>query len=275
MKPATAVAALESGVTTTTETVFDPGYWKYPSATWENKTNCWKRSGHGKMNVTNAITNSCNTYFMEMGYRMGLDTLNEYYSALGLGEPTGIEVGESTGRQAVNESGQDQAPWAAFGQANQEYTPLQLANYIATLVSGGKHYPAHLLKNVKSYDNSEIIATGDTEPLNTLNISDSTLQAVKKGMLGYTTNGGSVAGPFQNCVVSAGAKTGTAQIGGSMKNGVFVAFAPYDEPEIAVALVLEKADAGAVLATTAVDIINAYFDREDTASILPENQLIP
>ena len=122
----------------------------------------------------------------------------EYYSALRLGEPTGIEIGESTGRQAVNESGQDQAPWAAFGQANQEYTPLQLANYIATLVSGGKHYPAHLLKNVKSYDNSEIIATGDTEPLNTLNISDSTLQAVKKGMLGYTTNGGSVAGPFQN-----------------------------------------------------------------------------
>ena len=120
-----------------------------------------------------------------------------------------------------------------------------------------------------------IIATGSTEPLNTMNISDSTLQAVKKGMLGYTTNGGSVAGPFQNCVVSAGAKTGTAQIGGSMKNGVFVAFAPYDEPEIAVALVLEKADAGAVLATTAVDIINAYFDREDTASILPENQLIP
>ena len=241
----------------------------------KSNTNCWKRSGHGKMNVTSAITNSCNTYFMEMGYRMGLDTLNEYYSALGLGEPTGIEIGESTGRQAVNESGQDQAPWAAFGQANQEYTPLQLANYIATLVSGGKHYPAHLLKNVKSYDNSEIIATGDTEPLNTLNISDSTLQAVKKGMLGYTTNGGSVAGPFQNCVVSAGAKTGTAQIGGSMKNGVFVAFAPYDEPEIAVALVLEKADAGAVLATTAVDIINAYFDREDTASILPENQLIP
>ena len=120
-----------------------------------------------------------------------------------------------------------------------------------------------------------IIATGSTEPLNTMNISDSTLQAVKKGMLGYTTNGGSVAVPFQNCVVSAGAKTGTAQIGGSMKNGVFVAFAPYDEPEIAVALVLEKADAGAVLATTAVDIINAYFDREDTASILPENQLIP
>lgn len=275
LKPATAVAALESGVTTTTETVFDPGYWMYPSTTWVNRTWCWNHSGHGRVNTTSAITNSCNTYFMEMGYRMGLDTLNEYYSAFGLGEPTGIEIGESTGRQAVNESGQDQAPWAAFGQANQEYTPLQLANYIATLVSGGKHCPAHLLKSVKSYDNSEIITTGSTEPLNAMNISDSTLQAVKKGMLGYTTNGGSVAVPFQNCVVSAGAKTGTAQIGGAMKNGVFVAFAPYDDPEIAVALVLENADAGAVLASTAVDIINSYFSRSDTVSVVPENQLIP
>ena len=275
LKPATAVAALESGVTTPSETVFDPGYWMYPSTTWKVPTYCWNHSGHGRVNATSAITNSCNTYFMEMGYRMGLDTLNEYYSAFGLGEPTGIEIGESTGRQAVNEAGQDQAPWAAFGQANQEYTPLQLANYIATLVSGGKHCPAHLLKSVKSYDNSEIIATGSTEPLNTISISDSTLQAVKKGMLGYTTNGGSVAVPFRNCVVSAGAKTGTAQIGGAMKNGVFVAFAPYEEPEIAVALVLENADAGAVLASTAVDIINSYFSQDDAVSILPENQLVP
>lgn len=276
LKPATAVAALESGATTPSETLFDTGYWKYPSTTWNGGTWCWKHSGHGKVNATTAITNSCNYYFAEMGYRMGLDTLNEYYSALGLGEPTGIEIGEKTGRQATNEGGSNQAPWAAYGQADQLYTPLQLANYIATLVSGGQHCPAHLLKSVKSYDNSEIIATGDTTPLNILNISDSTLQAVKKGMYGYTQPGGMVYSYFKDCIVSAGAKTGTAQLGGGLKNnGVFVAFAPYDEPEIAVALVLEKADAGAVLATTAVDIINAYFDREDTASILPENQLIP
>lgn len=276
LKPATAVAALESGATTPSETLFDTGYWKYPSTTWNGGTWCWKHSGHGKVNATTAITNSCNYYFAEMGYRMGLDTLNEYYSALGLGEPTGIEIGEKTGRQATNEGGSNQAPWAAYGQADQLYTPLQLANYIATLVSGGQHCPAHLLKSVKSYDNSEIIATGDTTPLNTLNISDSTLEAVKKGMYGYTQPGGMVYSYFKDCIVSAGAKTGTAQLGGGLKNnGVFVAFAPYDDPEIAVALVLEKADAGAVLATTAVDIINAYFDREDTASILPENQLIP
>ena len=276
LKPATAVAALESGATTPSETLFDTGYWKYPSTTWNGGTWCCKHSGHGKVNATTAITNSCNYYFAEMGYRMGLDTLNEYYSALGLGEPTGIEIGEKTGRQATNEGGSNQAPWAAYGQADQLYTPLQLANYIATLVSGGQHCPAHLLKSVKSYDNSEIIATGDTTPLNTLNISDSTLQAVKKGMYGYTQPGGMVYSYFKDCIVSAGAKTGTAQLGGGLKNnGVFVAFAPYDDPEIAIALVLEKGDAGAALATTAVDIINAYFDREDTASILPENQLIP
>lgn len=276
LKPATAVAALESGATTPSETLFDTGYWKYPSTTWNGGTWCWKHSGHGKVNATTAITNSCNYYFAEMGYRMGLDTLNEYYSALGLGEPTGIEIGEKTGRQATNEGGSNQAPWAAYGQADQLYTPLQLANYIATLVSGGQHCPAHLLKSVKSYDNSEIIATGDTTPLNTLNISDSTLEAVKKGMYGYTQPGGMVYSYFKDCIVSAGAKTGTAQLGGGLKNnGVFVAFAPYDDPEIAIALVLEKGDAGAALASTAVDIINAYFDREDTASILPENQLIP
>lgn len=276
LKPATAVAALESGATTPSETLFDTGYWKYPSTTWNGGTWCWKHSGHGKVNATTAITNSCNYYFAEMGYRMGLDTLNEYYSALGLGEPTGIEIGEKTGRQATNEGGSNQAPWAAYGQADQLYTPLQLANYIATLVSGGQHCPAHLLKSVKSYDNSEIIATGDTTPLNTLSISDSTLQAVKKGMYGYTQPGGMVYSYFKDCIVSAGAKTGTAQLGGGLKNnGVFVAFAPYDDPEIAIALVLEKGDAGAALASTAVTILNSYFSRESTGSVLSDNELIP
>lgn len=276
LKPATAVAALESGATTPSETLFDTGYWKYPSTTWNGGTWCWKHSGHGKVNATTAITNSCNYYFAEMGYRMGLDTLNEYYSALGLGEPTGIEIGEKTGRQATNEGGSNQAPWAAYGQADQLYTPLQLANYIATLVSGGQHCPAHLLKSVKSYDNSEIIATGDTTPLNTLSISDSTLQTVKKGMYGYTQPGGMVYSYFKDCIVSAGAKTGTAQLGGGLKNnGVFVAFAPYDDPEIAIALVLEKGDAGAALASTAVTILNSYFSRESTGSVLSDNELIP
>lgn len=228
------------------------------------------------MNATSAITNSCNYYFAEMGYRMGMDTLNEYLSSFGLGQSTGIEIGDAKGTLASNESGGNQAPWAAYGQANQLYTPLQLANYIATLVNGGQHRQAHLLKTVKTYDSSEIVTVGNTEPLNTIDISDSSLDAVKKGMLGYTRPGGSVYNQFTKCVVSAGAKTGTAQVGANItNNGVFVCFAPYEDPEIAVAVVIEKATAGANLASAAVEILNAYFTADQIgAVILPENTLL-
>lgn len=276
LKPATAIAALESGVVSTHDYLYDTGYWKYPSSTWDGGTNCWKRSGHGSLNVTSAITNSCNYYFAEMGYRMGMNTLNEYLAAFGLGESTGIEIGDVTGKRAENENGGNQAPWAAYGQANQLYTPLQLANYIATLVNGGQHRQPHLLKAAKTFDSSEIVATGSTEPLNTIDISASSLDAVKRGMLGYTRPGGSVYSQFLNCVVTAGAKTGTAQVGaGQTNNGAFVCFAPYDNPEIAVALVIEKATAGANLATAAVDILNAYFSEDDIGMIIvPENALL-
>lgn len=275
LKPLVAVAALETGATTPSEKIKDTGKWYYPgdpnSWLW-----CWNHSGHGWVNATTAITNSCNYYFATMGYRMGMDTLRQYLTAFGLGQNTGIEIGDRSGTLPENPPGENQAPWAAFGQGNQLYTPLQLANYVATLVSGGKHCQPHLLKAVKSYDNTEILAVGDSTPTNVVEMKDSTLQAVKEGMLGYTQPGGQVYPYFKNCVVTAGAKTGTAQLGGgATNNGVFVCFAPYDDPQIAVGMVIEHGNAGAALASTAVDIINAYFDREDTASILPENQLIP
>ena len=118
-------------------------------------------------------------------------------------------------------------PQAAIGQSDNQFTPLQLANYIATLVSGGKHCQAHLLKAAKSYDSSEIIAVGNTQPLSTASFSDSTLQAIKEGMLGYTQPGGMVYSAFKDCIVPAGAKTGTAQLGGGKKNnGMFSLLCP-------------------------------------------------
>jgi penicillin-binding protein 2 len=275
IKPLTSVAALESGVTTTTEKIRDTGRWTYPGDP-NSFSNCWLTSGHGLLNVTQAITNSCNYFFMEMGYRMGMDTFREYLTAFGLGEHTGIEIGDSAGTLPENNVGENQAPWAAYGQANQAYTPLQLANYVATLVSGGKHCQAHLLKTVKSHDSSEVVAVGNTEPTNIVEMKDSTLEAVKKGMLGYTQPGGSVYTYFQDCVVTAGAKTGTAQTGGGQKNnGVFVCFAPYDDPEIVVSIVIEKGTAGANLASTAVKILNAYFDQDQIGTaIVSENQLL-
>ena len=276
LKPLTAVAALESGATTLTEKIRDTGWWSYPNDPTGSGTWCWFRSGHGLINVIQAITNSCNYFFAEMGYRMGMDTLREYLTAFGLGEHTGIEIGDNAGTLPENETGRNYAPWAAYGQANQEYTPTQLANYIATLVSGGKHCQAHLLKAVKTYDNSDVLAVGSTTPDRTVEIHDSTLEAVKKGMLGYTQPGGMVYSYFKDCVVTAGAKTGTAQLGANKENnGVFVCFAPYDDPEIAVAIVIEKGGAGAALAETAVGILNAYFTEDEiAATIVGENQLL-
>ena len=275
LKPLVAVAALESGVTTTSEKIKDTGKWYYPgdpnSWLW-----CWNHSGHGWVNATTAITNSCNYYFATMGYRMGMDTLREYLTAFGLGQNTGIEIGDKAGTLPENPPGENQAPWAAFGQGNQLYTPLQLANYVATLVSGGKHCEPHLLKAIKSYDNTEILAVGDSTPTNVVEMKDSTLQAVKEGMLGYTQPGGQVYSYFKDCVVTAGAKTGTAQLGGgTTNNGVFVCFAPYDDPQIAVSIVIEHGNAGAALASTAVKILNAYFTADEIGTaIVGENQLL-
>ena len=274
LKPITAFAALDSGVTTVSETLFDSGHWTYPSS-WGGGLNCWNRAGHGKVTVTSAITGSCNYYFAEMGYRMGMTTLRDYYSAFGLGSKTGIEIGDAAGSLPSQPEGQDLAPWAAFGQANQLYSPVQLANAIATLVSGGQHCQAHLLKEVRSADGGEVLALGSSTPLNSIDIKPEYLDAIKKGMLGYTT--GSLAGYFKDCVVTAGAKTGTAQMGGEAENnGVFICFGPYEDPEIAVAIVVEKAGAGANITPAAVQILNAWFSApEIDTPIQGENTLLP
>ena len=274
LKPITAFAALDSGVTTLSEALFDSGHWTYPSS-WGGGLNCWKRSGHGKVTVTSAITGSCNYYFAEMGYRMGMNTLRDYYAAFGLGAKTGIEIGDAAGSLPSQPEGQDLAPWAAFGQATQLYSPIQLANALATLVSGGQHCPAHLLKEVRSADGGEVLALGDSTPLNTIDIDPSYLDAIKKGMLGYTT--GSLSGYFKDCVVTAGAKTGTAQMGGEAENnGIFVCFGPYEDPEIAVAIVVEQAGAGANITPAAVAILNSWFSApEIDTPIQGENTLLP
>ena len=272
-KPLTAIAALQEGVIEPYQKLNSPRTWRYPGDP-NSYANCWYAGSHGKINISEAITLSCNYFFAEMGYRLGLDKLNEYAKAFGLGEHTGIEIGDRTGNLAENKKGENQAPWAAFGQSSYLFTPIQLANYIATLVSGGKRCDAHLLKAVKSYDNTEVVALGDTEPKNILDISDENLEAVKKGMYGLTT--GSLAPYFKDCVVSAGAKTGTAQINKeTTNNGVFVCFAPYEAPEIVVSIVIEQGGTGAALASTAVKILNAYFTPDEIGTtVIGENQLL-
>lgn len=275
LKPATAIAALQENKITISQRIRDTGWWNYPGTTRDG-TWCWNHAGHGLVNVTEAVKVSCNYYFAEMGYRLGMDTLRQYLSSFGLGEPSGIEIAEKTGTLPENPQGQDQAPWAAYGQSTQVYTPVQLANYIATLVSGGDRYAAHLLKSVKTYDNSQVLYSEESqEPLSRLNIAPANLSAVMEGMHELTTSG-SVSGYFRNCVVSVGAKTGTAQLGGKVtNNGVFVCFAPYEDPEIALAVVIEKGGSGSALASTAVNILNAYFTKDEIGTaIIGEGQLL-
>ena len=282
-KPCTAVAALETGAVTLTEKVNCPGRWYYPGTT--DYTNCAVYPGsHGRLNLTRALEVSCNCFFCEMGYRLGIDVLDQYAAAFGLGQPTGIELGEDTGVLAGPEhSNAVNQMWyggntvqAAIGQSDHLFTPLQLASYIATLVRGGVRYDAHLLKSVTAYDGSATLHEHEPETLSQVEISASTLSAVKEGMYNLTTTG-SLARYFQSCVVSAGAKTGTAQINAdTTNNGVFVCFAPYEDPEIALAIVIERGGSGSALASTAVEILNAYFAPSDIGTaLIPEGTLLP
>ena len=280
-KMCTAVAALESGIITPSSIIQDRGIYTYYR---DPQPMCWvyRQGGstHGRINVTQAITVSCNYFFYEVGRLTGIRTLDSYASQFGLGQSTGIEIGDSSGVLASpewadshNQEWTDQTITAAIGQSYNLFTPLQLANYIATLVGGGEHYQAHLLKNVKEYDNSRLLYVYDDEPLNTVEMSGSTVEAVTKGMHELTVSGG-VAFAFRDCVVSAGAKTGSAQVGTDIANGVFVAYAPYEDPEIAVAIVIEKGGSGAALATAAVEIINSWFSHTDDGAAIGENTLL-
>lgn len=272
-KLCTSVAALEEGIITPSTIIEDKGIYTYYV---DPQPMCWiwrqAHTTHGRINVSQAIVDSCNYFYYEVGRLTGIKKLDEYATAFGLGQSTGIEIGDVSGVLASPEWAEahdrewtdGQTITAAIGQSYNLFTPLQLANYVATLVSGGEHYEAHLLKNVKSYDNSRVIDIYGKGPLNDLNISDSTMAAVTKGMHDLTYD--SLRSAFSRCVVEAGAKTGSAQVGTDIANGTFVAYAPYDDPEIAIAIVVEKGGSGSLLANAAVDIINAWFTRDGTGA---------
>ncbi len=272
-------AALQEGLTTPREQIRDTGRFQYPAGQkypyGDYHPGCWiylQHGGtHGMVNMARALKESCNIYFYTLGDRLGIDKINEYAAMFGLGEKTGFELGEAVGQVAGPEtSAKLETPWyggdllsASIGQGNTLTTPLQLANYIATLVNGGNHYSAHLLKSVKSSDYSQLVYQQEPQLLDTLNISPENMEAVKAGMLLLATEG-SVRNYFKDLPVSVGAKTGTAQVGreDTNANAVFVCFAPYENPEIAVSIVVERGGSGTELAAIAADIISYYFSAE-------------
>lgn len=268
-KPVTGIAGLEEGIITPTTRILDTGVYRYYS---NNGPKCWiyrqYGSTHGQQTVSQAITNSCNVFFYDVGRQLGIERLRKYAALFGLGEKTGIELPESAGIMAGPEyteaMGQTWYPGntlsVAIGQENSQFTPVQLANYVATLVNGGTRYKVHLLRQVDASADGRTIYRCQPEAVDNIRIAPRNLDAVKSGMLALTQSG-SLARYFRDLDVKVGAKTGSAQISAasSDSNAVLVCFAPYDDPEIAVAIVCERGGTGSELGAVAADIFRAYF----------------
>ncbi len=247
---------------------------------------CWAwnsyRGTHGTETVSEAITDSCNIFFYDVGRRVGIDKIDEFAAAYGLGQPTGIEIPEYVGNVAgpatAEKYGQTWYPgltmFAAIGQENHQFTPLQLANYVATLANGGDHYKAHLLKNVLSADYSSVVYQYEPEILNHVDLDDASRAAIKKGMTDLAKTR-SMAADLGELPVQIACKTGTAEVAQSAANAVFVCYAPADNPEIALCLVAEKGASGSALAVLAGNILRAYFNNKGTSAAVPgENELV-
>ena len=271
MKPAIALASLEEGVITTESAEYCGGYFTLEDQTFK----CL--STHGYLNVTTALQKSCNIFFFEMGQKLGIDKMNKYCGLLGLGQKTGVELPEAEGVLASiankEAAGQIWNPGdtvqAAIGQSDNLITPLQLANYCATIANGGTRLKPYMIKSVLSADMSEIIFETEPQVVNTLNVSKKNLDIVKQGMREVVLYSGCNY-YFQDCIVDAAGKTGTSQVkkqtdsGETVvcNNGFFISFAPYDDPEIAIAIVAENGQTGSKTSQAAVPVYNYYFSQK-------------
>lgn len=253
IKPAVAVAAMENGLYRIGETVNCVMTYRYFD---DYKPNCMHY--HGPIALKNALAKSCNYFFFEMGKRIGATRLTDYFKQFGLGVATGVEVDDSKGilKKADSNGGGDTLQFA-IGQLN-AFTPLQLCNYVATLSNGGTHYRASLISKIVSYDMSETFDESAPEVMNKIKISDTTLNAVKEGMLSVTEDGTGRA-TLGNYPIKVGGKTGTAQVNGKADHSLFVAFAPFENPEIAISVVLENGASGFAAGGIVKDILDAYF----------------
>ncbi|GHU95609.1 hypothetical protein FACS1894208_08720 [Clostridia bacterium] len=274
-KMCTGIAALESGVIAPTTRIQDKGRYMRFAPTYTPACLIYTSTGgtHGFVNVSEALKVSCNYYYYEAGYLTGIDKIDEFAARFGLGQLSGIEIdGERTGSLAGPEYAKSvKLPWnpgdtiqAAIGQSYNTFTPLQLAVYTATIANGGIHYRPHFLNSVMSYDFQRTAFDILPEVMYDFNFKPENIKAIQAGMRMVAQTGGTGAGTFAAYPIPVACKTGTAQISSSRPdNGVFVGYAPYDNPEIAVAVVVEKGAGGSRVAPIARDIFDAYFDLKD------------
>ena len=298
-KPLVALAALSENIINTETRIDCLGVFsKYADQGYAPE--CWiytQNDGqltHGNDNVSEALRDSCNYFFYTIADMMGIDILDEYAADFGLGESTGIEIGETIGNMANpdNHLNYDVDAWvygdtvqAGIGQSDSLFTPLQLAEYCAAIANGGTRYSASVLKSVRSFDYTRQLYSGETKVMSTVDSADYNWAAVQYGMYLFThdINGSSSEAyyAFNNYSyngesIGVAAKSGTSQLGEDItNNALFMCYAPYDDPEIAVAIVVERGRAGSALTNIAKDVLDAYFSLSNPSnSAESENTLL-
>ena len=269
-KMITAVAGLEENIIEPKEKMLTTGKYMYYAPSTTPMCDIFRQYGktHGKIDVSEALKVSCNYFFYDVGRRVGIDSLAAWAGRFGLGEKTGIEIpGEVSGkvasRTAREEKGKTWYPGetlsAAIGQSDTMVTPLQLANYVAQLVNRGVRYKPHLLKSVRNPDTNEETETTVPEIVGRVDMSEETYQAVIDGMhAGAQEAGGTSYSVFGTYGVTVGGKTGSAQAPGG-SHALYVAFAPIDDPEVAIAVVVENGGQGSRIPSVAKAVFDAYF----------------
>jgi len=285
-KMATALAGLEEGVITPSDTIIDEGIYRYYD---DYQPACWIYRGtgttHGEVNVSEALKHSCNYFFYDVGRRTTIEKMNTYAHLLGLGEATGIELTEeeNIGKLASpQQSEKDGEKWVpgdtlqySIGQSKNLFTPLQLANYLSTNLNGGTRYKTHIVKAVRDSETGQLLQETKPTVLSEIEIAPENLKAILEGMRDVVELG-TASTVFENFEVPVGGKTGTAEVPGRADNAIFVGFAPYDNPTIAVCAVIEEGVHGANAARAVRDVLKTYFSHEaEEDTVAKTNRLLP
>ncbi len=263
-KPCVAAAALQEGVITETTTIYCKQNYDYYSS---NVIKCM--GYHGSISVNTALSKSCNYFFADVGRMLGIDAMDIYAEKFGLGVSTGVEVYESTGILA----GRDSEVWyegntsqAAIGQSDNAFTPLQLATYAATVANDGVRLKTHFVDKITDYTGETVILDNSENPevMATTGVSQENIEIVQEGMRSVATSG-TASSVFADYGVAVAAKTGTAENSGT-DHVEIIAYAPYDDPEVAIAVVIEHGGGSTYSMGVAKAMLDAYFGLEDDST---------
>ncbi len=276
-KPMMAAAALQEGVVTEYTQFNCGGVFNYI----DMKFNCLAE--HGGEDVRTALRDSCNIYFYNCANKLGISKMNMYGAMFGLGEKTGVEIPEASGILAGPEYRKKRnMVWrpgdtiqAGIGQSDNLFTPLQLANYCATIANGGTRYQMHFVKSHISKATGVVNETGSTVVKN-VDVSEGNMKIVKEGMRLVATEGGP-SRIFSTLEVPVASKTGTSQVvvkGIKHNNGFIISFAPYDNPEISVASAIELAGSGSSTAEITSSVIDYYYSHNTNVKTAQEEGIL-